>query len=55
LNSKSEAKFETKNNIEDFLNKLQQDPFRLEEPEDPFQKREMEIQKHQEEIGTNIL
>ena len=51
----SEAKFETKNNIDDFLNKLQQDPFGLEEPEDPFQKREMEkFQKHQEEIGTNM-
>ena len=51
----SEAKFETKNNIEDFLTKLQQDPFGLEEPEDPFQKREMEkFQKHQEEIGTNM-
>ena len=51
----SEAKFETKNNIDDFVNKLQQDPFGLEEPEDPFQKREMEkFQKHQEEIGTNM-
>lgn len=51
----SEAKFETKNNIDDFINKLQQDPFGLEEPEDPFQKREMEkFQKHQEEIGTNM-
>ncbi|WP_291097643.1 MULTISPECIES: tetratricopeptide repeat protein [unclassified Flavobacterium] len=51
----SEAKFETKNNIDDFLNKLQQDPFGLEEPEDPFQKREMEkFQKHQEEIGINM-
>lgn len=51
----SEAKFETKNNIDDFLTKLQQDPFGLQEPEDPFQKREMEkFQKHQEEIGTNM-
>lgn len=51
----SEAKFETKNNIDDFLTKLQQDPFGLEEPEDPFQKREMEkFQKHQEEIVTNM-
>jgi len=51
----SEAKFETKNNIDDFVTKLQQDPFGLEEPEDPFQKREMEkFQKHQEEIGTNM-
>lgn len=51
----SEAKFETKNNIDDFLTKLQQDPFGLDEPEDPFQKREMEkFQKHQEEIGTNM-
>ena len=51
----SEAKFETKNNIVDFLDKLQKDPFGLEEPEDPFQKREMEkFQKHQEEIGTNM-
>jgi hypothetical protein len=51
----SETKFETKNNIDDFLTKLQQDPFGLEEPEDPFQKREMEkFQKHQEEIGTNM-
>ena len=51
----SEAKFEAKNNIDDFVNKLQQDPFGLEEPEDPFQKREMEkFQKHQEEIGTNM-
>lgn len=51
----SEAKFETKNNIDDFVNKLQQDPFGLEEPEDPFQKREMKkFQKHQEEIGTNM-
>lgn len=51
----SEAKFETKNNIEDFISKLQQDPFGLEEPQDPFQKREMEkFLKHQEEIGTNM-
>jgi hypothetical protein len=51
----SEAKFETKNNIVNFLDKLQKDPFGLEEPEDPFQKREMEkFQKHQEEIGTNM-
>jgi Tfp pilus assembly protein PilF len=51
----SETKFETKNNIDDFVTKLQQDPFGLEEPEDPFQKREMEkFQKHQEEIGTNM-
>lgn len=51
----SETKFETKNNIDDFLTKLQQDPFGLEEPEDPFQKKEMEkFQKHQEEIGTNM-
>jgi tetratricopeptide (TPR) repeat protein len=51
----SEAKFESKNNIDDFVNKLQQDPFGLEEPEDPFQQREMEkFQKHQEEIGTNM-
>ena len=51
----SETKFENKNNIDDFLTKLQQDPFGLEEPEDPFQKREMEkFQKHQEEIGTNM-
>lgn len=43
----SEAKFETKNNIDDFLTKLQQDHFGLEKPEDPFQKREMEkFQKH---------
>jgi len=51
----SEAKFESKSNIDDFVTKLQQDPFGLEEPEDPFQKREMEkFQKHQEEIGTNM-
>lgn len=51
----SEAKYENKSNIDDFLTTLQQDPFGLEEPEDPFQKREMEkFQKHQEEIGTNM-
>jgi Flp pilus assembly protein TadD len=51
----SETKFETKNNIDDFLTKLQQDPFGLDEEEDPLQKREMEqFQKHQEEIGTNM-
>ena len=51
----SEAKYENKSNIDDFLTKLQQDPFGLKEPEDPFQKREMEMfQKHQEEIGTNM-
>lgn len=51
----SEAKFENKNSIDDFLNNLQQDPFGLEEAEDPFQKSEMEkFQKHQEEIGTNM-
>ena len=50
----SEAKFETKNNIDDFLTKLQQDPFGLNE-EDPLEKKEMELfQKHQEEIGTNM-
>ncbi|MDI1316903.1 tetratricopeptide repeat protein [Flavobacterium sp.] len=51
----SETKFETKNNIDDFLTKLQQDPFGLNEEEDPFEKKEMELfQKHQEEIGTNM-
>lgn len=51
----SEANFETKNNIDDFVNKLQQDPFGLKEPQDPFQKIEMEkFQKHQKEIGTNM-
>lgn len=51
----SETKFETKNNIDDFLTKLQQDPFGLDEEEDPLQKREMEkFQKHQEEMGTNM-
>ncbi|MBN8565719.1 MAG: hypothetical protein J0M25_03140, partial [Flavobacteriales bacterium] len=51
----SETKFETRSNIDEFLNKLQQDPFGLEEPEDLFQKREMEkFQKNQEEIGTNM-
>lgn len=51
----SEAKFETKNNIDDFLKKLQQDPFGLDEPEDLFQKKEMEeFQKSQKEIGTNM-
>lgn len=51
----SEAKFESKKDIDNFLDKLQKDPFGLEEPEDPFQKREMEkFQKHQEEIGTNM-
>jgi hypothetical protein len=51
----SETKFETKNNIDDFLTKLQQDPFGLDEEEDSLQKREMEkFQKHQEEMGTNM-
>jgi tetratricopeptide (TPR) repeat protein len=51
----SETKFETKNNIDDFLTKLQQDPFGLDEEEDPLQKREMEkFQKHQQEMGTNM-
>jgi hypothetical protein len=51
----SETKFETKNNIDDFLTKLQQDPFGLNEEEDPFEKKEMELfKKHQEEIGTNM-
>jgi hypothetical protein len=51
----NESKFETKNNIDDFLSKLQQDPFGLDDEEDPLQKREMEqFQKNQEEIGTNM-
>jgi Flp pilus assembly protein TadD len=51
----SETKFETKNNIDDFLTKLQQDPFGLNEEEDPLEKKEMELfKKHQEEIGTNM-
>jgi hypothetical protein len=51
----SETKFETKNNIDDFLTKLQQDPFGLDEEEDSTQKREMEkFQKHQKESGTNM-
>jgi Flp pilus assembly protein TadD len=51
----NEAKFDTKNNIDDFLNKLKQDPFGLEEEQDPSEKREMEqFQKHQEELGTNM-
>jgi hypothetical protein len=51
----NETKFETKNNIDEFLTKLQQDPFGLNEEEDPIEKKEMEIfQKHQEEIGTNM-
>jgi hypothetical protein len=51
----SETKFETKNNIDDFLTKLQQDPFGLDEEEDPLEKREMQkFQKHQEEMGTNM-
>ncbi|SHM44500.1 tetratricopeptide repeat protein [Flavobacterium xanthum] len=51
----SETKFETKNNIDDFLTKLQQDPFGLDEEEDPLEKKEMEkFQKHQEEMGTNM-
>jgi hypothetical protein len=51
----SETKYETKNNIDDFLTKLQQDPFGLEEEQDPSEKREMEqFQKHQEEMGTNM-
>ena len=51
----NETKFETKNNIDDFLTKLQKDPFGLNEEEDPIEKKEMELfQKHQEEIGTNM-
>ena len=51
----NEAKFETKNNIDDFLTKLQHDPFGLEEEQDSTEKREMEqFQKHQEELGTNM-
>jgi Flp pilus assembly protein TadD len=51
----SETKFETKNNIDDFLTKLQQDPFGLNEEEDPLEKKEMELfKKDQEEIGTNM-
>jgi hypothetical protein len=51
----SEAKYESKNNIDDFLTKLQKDPFGLDEEEDPTQKKEMaDFQKHQQEIGTNM-
>lgn len=51
----NEAKFETKNNIDDFLTKLQHDPFGLADEQDPSEKIEMELfQKHQEEIGTNM-
>jgi tetratricopeptide (TPR) repeat protein len=51
----NETKFETKNNIDDFLTKLQQDPFGLNEDEDRAQKKEMaEFQKHQQESGTNM-
>ena len=51
----NEAKFNTKNNIDDFIYKLKQDPFGLEEEQDPSEKREMEqFQKHQEELGTNM-
>ncbi|SHH18828.1 Flp pilus assembly protein TadD, contains TPR repeats [Flavobacterium micromati] len=51
----NEAKFETKNNIDDFLKKLQHDPFGLDEEQDPSEKKEMEqFLKHQEELGTNM-
>jgi Flp pilus assembly protein TadD len=51
----NEAKFKTKNNIDDFITKLQHDPFGLEEEQDSTEKREMEqFQKHQEESGTNM-
>jgi tetratricopeptide (TPR) repeat protein len=51
----NEIKFESKNNIDDFLTNLQQDPFGLNVEEDPLEKSEMEqFQKHQEEIGTNM-
>jgi tetratricopeptide (TPR) repeat protein len=51
----NEIKFESKNNIDDFLTNLQKDPFGLNAEEDPLEKSEMEkFQKHQEEIGTNM-
>lgn len=51
----SETKYESKNNIDDFLTKLQNDPFGVGEEQDPSEKREMELfQKHQEDIGTNM-
>jgi tetratricopeptide (TPR) repeat protein len=50
-----ESKFNAKNNIDDFIAKLQEDPFGLNEEEDPLEKSEMErFQKSQQELGTNM-
>ena len=51
----NETQLETKTNIDDFLAQLQQDPFGLNDAEDPKQALEMEqFQKAQEEIGVNM-
>jgi tetratricopeptide (TPR) repeat protein len=50
----SETQFETKTNIDDFLNQLQQDPFGLNDAEDAEQAKEMaDFQKSQEALGLN--
>jgi tetratricopeptide (TPR) repeat protein len=50
----NEYQLETKTNIDDFLEQLQQDPFGLNDTEDPQQVQEMaDFQKAQEEIGLN--
>lgn len=44
----------SENDIDAFLRKIEQDPYGLNEEEDPDEKAEMEqFQKHQESIGTN--
>ena len=51
----SEVKYESKSDIDEFLTKLQNDPFGLDEEEDPLEKKDMEqFQKNSEEIGTNM-
>ena len=50
----SESTFEINNDLDAFLSKIEQDPYGLNEEEDPEEKAEMEqFQKHQEAIGTN--
>lgn len=51
----SEAQFETKNNIDDFVTKLQQDPFGVNQAEDPAELlASKQFRERQEALGLNF-
>ena len=51
----NESQFETKTNIDTFLTQLQQDPFGINEPEDPAELLAMkQFQEEQEALGLNF-